>query len=273
MKEEYCTCPQPDGYTVIVKEDKFCHLGCGKPMNLPIVEGSRYCECPYPKWVNSENKCVKCGELIREQEKGRNTLGLIADLTWHRDPKHLLFLLARYKFVAKMLKGKKKVLEVGCGDAFGTRLVLQEVEKITAIDINQTLIDDVLERMGGYWRFHCRNHNIVLKPMDEEFEAAYCLDVIEHIPKEQEESFMFNIARSLKKEGSLIIGTPSIQSQKYTHPDSKKGHVNCKNYDKLKALMLKFFENAFVFSMNDEVVHTGFYPMAHYLLILGVGKK
>lgn len=25
--------------------------------------------------------------------------------------------------------------------------------------------------------------------------------------------------------------------------------------------------------MNDEVVHTGFYPMAHYLIALGAGRK
>jgi hypothetical protein len=36
--------------------------------------------------------------------------------------------------------------------------------------------------------------------------------------------------------------------------------------------MAKFFHHVFIFSMNDEVVHTGFYPMAHYLLALGCGK-
>jgi len=35
----------------------------------------------------------------------------------------------------------------------------------------------------------------------------------------------------------------------------------------------KFFRNIFIFSMNDEVVHTGFHPMAHYLFAIGVGKK
>jgi hypothetical protein len=28
-----------------------------------------------------------------------------------------------------------------------------------------------------------------------------------------------------------------------------------------------------LFSMNDETVHTGFYPMAHYLIALCCGKK
>jgi hypothetical protein len=37
--------------------------------------------------------------------------------------------------------------------------------------------------------------------------------------------------------------------------------------------MAEHFENVFVFSMNDEVVHTGFTPMAHYLLAIGAGRK
>jgi hypothetical protein len=41
----------------------------------------------------------------------------------------------------------------------------------------------------------------------------------------------------------------------------------------LKALLDIYFENSFIFSMNDEVVHLGYYPMAHYLFGVGVGKK
>ena len=37
--------------------------------------------------------------------------------------------------------------------------------------------------------------------------------------------------------------------------------------------MLKYFENVFLFSMNDEVVHTGFSPMAHYLFVICCQKK
>ena len=37
--------------------------------------------------------------------------------------------------------------------------------------------------------------------------------------------------------------------------------------------MQQFFHNVFVFSMNDEVVHTGYFPMAHYLLALGCTLK
>ena len=67
--------------------------------------------------------------LDAAEQRGFESLGLRSSQSWHDDPKHLLFRLARYKFVAKMLAGRERVLEVGCGDAFGTRIVQAEVNR------------------------------------------------------------------------------------------------------------------------------------------------
>ena len=84
---------------------------------------------------------------------------------------------------------------------------------------------------------------------------------------------MKNICASLLPQGICIIGTPNLDAEKYSSPASKEGHVNLKSATTLRELLLKYFHNAFIFSMNDEVVHTGFYPMAHYLFSMGVGVK
>ena len=57
------------------------------------------------------------------EEAGLARFGIMSNQVWHEDPKRLAFLLARYKFVAKMLSGRDKVLEVGYADAFATRIV------------------------------------------------------------------------------------------------------------------------------------------------------
>lgn len=210
---------------------------------------------------------------IRDTE-GLATLGLTTNQVWRDDPRHLLFILARCKFVAKMLSGRQKVLEVGCGDAFGSRIVLQEVGSLTAVDFDEVFISDASARMDERWRFDCRVHDMLSGPVaGGPYDAAYTLDVIEHIPKEDEELFLSNIVKSLAEQGVLIVGTPSLQSQVYASEYSKLGHVNCKDQRQLKDLMLKYFTNVFIFSMNDEVVHTGYYPMAHYLFALCVGKR
>ena len=210
-------------------------------------------------------------ELART--KGLTELGLRANATWEVDPRRLMIVLARYKFVAKILAGKERVLEVGCGDAFGTRIVQQEVLSLCAIDFDPVFVEDVNRRMDNHWKFDCFVHDMLSGPVPGGFDATYSLDVIEHIPAADEDRFIANMARSVTGVGVCLIGTPSLESQTYASSGSKAGHINCKNAKGLRDLMLRQFHEVFIFSMNDEVVHTGFYPMAHYLFALAVGKR
>ncbi len=218
-----------------------------------------------------EPQYQRCLEVL--EQYGRTELGLMTNQVWHDDPRRLAFVLARYKFVAKMFSGLERVLEIGCADAFGTRLVLQEVRALTAVDFDPLFIQDAIARMNPRWRFECRVHDMLEGPVEGPFDGAYALDVIEHIPATAEDVFMANVAGSLTERGVLILGTPSLESQVHASPPSREGHVNCKTGSALKELARRFFHNVFIFSMNDEVVHTGFYPMAHYLLALCVGKR
>ena len=95
--------------------------------------------------------------------------------------------------------------------------------------------------------------------------AVVLVDVIEHIYAEEEDTFLTNIMASLNPTGIAIIGTPNITAEKYSSPNSKIGHINLKDHKGLKEVCQRHFHNVFMFSMNDEVVHTGYAPMAHYI--------
>lgn len=218
-----------------------------------------------------ESQYQTCLEL--KNKIGCARFGLMSNQVWHDDPKRLVFLLSRYKFVAKMLSGKDNVLEIGCADGFASRIVLQEVKKLTIMDFDPIFIKDALDNVDPCWSYTCLVHDPTQEPIQERYDAAYSLDVIEHIPQEQEQTFIGNVVDSLKPNGVLIIGTPSLGSQQYASLPSREGHVNCKDHIMLKELLLRYFHNVFLFSMNDEVVHTGFYPMAHYLLAVCSGIK
>jgi 2-polyprenyl-3-methyl-5-hydroxy-6-metoxy-1,4-benzoquinol methylase len=204
--------------------------------------------------------------LELKAKHGVAQLGLMTNQGWHDDPKRLAFTLARYKFVAKMLAGRKTVLEIGCADAFATRIVQQAVGKVTATDFDPIFIDDVNSRMNPRWPLETLVHDMLSGPIDRQFDAAYALDVLEHIDAAREDDFLRNVAKSLAETGIAIFGMPSLESQTYASAQSKAGHVNCKSGDALKRTLERHFHTVFVFSMNDEVVHTGFYPMANYLI-------
>ena len=206
-------------------------------------------------------------------ERGFERLGLRSSQSWHDDPKHLLFRLARYKFVAKMLSGSEHVLEIGCGDAFGTRLVQQEVKALSATDFDALFVEDVKARMVDRWKFPVFTHDLLAGPIMGKYEGVFALDVLEHIAFENERTFLGNAFAPLTPHGVGIIGMPTLESQVHASPTSRAGHVNCKTMPDLKKLMQTFFHNVFMFSMNDEVVHTGFHRMAHYIFAVGAGRK
>ena len=211
--------------------------------------------------------------LQYRRERGLESFGLMSSQAWHDDPKRLAFTLSRYKFAAKMLAGSEHVLEVGCADAFGTRIVMQEVKKLSATDFDPVFVEDARARMSERWKFDCFVHDMLAGPAPGSFDGMYALDVLEHILPENEQRFLDNMAASLTTHGVMLIGMPSLESQPYASALSKEGHVNCKTMPELKKTMQRLFHNVFMFSMNDEVVHTGYHKMAHYLFAVCCGKR
>lgn len=195
--------------------------------------------------------------------------GGMTGYVWQDDPKRLGIMLARYKWVGKMFAGYSSVLEVGCSDGFGARVVRQHVTSMDACDIDPKAIGEAQRNMSPQWPigFHLHEPG---KPLcaHRAYRGVFALDVIEHIqPGDDEERFL----REMRDAAAVaIIGTPSLESQVYASKLSKLGHVNCRSGEDLKSRLSKLWRNVFLFSMNDEVVHTGFTPMAHYLMALCV---
>ena len=207
------------------------------------------------------------------KKHGVSEFGLMANQSWNEDPKRTLFTLSRYKFVSKMFEGFEDVLEIGCADAFGSRLVLQTVKNFVAVDFDPVFIKDIERRYDKSWPFKYYLNDMLKTPVNGKFNGVFCLDVLEHIKPIDEEKFINNSIYSLKEDGVFIAGMPSIESQKYASKASKEGHVNCKSGDEFKKTMLNYFKNVFLFSMNDEVLHTGYAPMSHYLFVVCTGIK
>ena len=207
-------------------------------------------------------------EIKRKQHKiAKITLSNAISSEWKSDPKHLSFSLSRYKFVSKMLDGYNKVLEVGAGDGFKSDIVFDVVKNLTLCEYKDLHIKDY----QGNAKYII--HDFVKGKLKNSFDGIYAIDVLEHIDKKKENIFIKNILLSLTKNGILIFGMPTIESQKYASKISKIGHINCKNKNSLRKLMLNFFHNVFMFSMNDEVVHTGYDKMSHYIFAVCANKK
>lgn len=213
-----------------------------------------------------------CWQGIEKQ--GPVELGPLLSDTFRHDPRRLGFVLARYKFVAKMLAGAESALEIGCADGFGMRIVLQTVKRVHGIDLDEQFVlwnRRQAEREGLAATFE--SVDLTERAPQGRFAAAYSLDVIEHIEPALEARFLANITSTLEPEGVCIIGTPNVTASAYASPQSEQGHINLKSEKSLRESLAACFRHVFIFGMNDEVLHTGFGPMSHYLLALCTGKR
>src|SRR5258708_3034830 len=98
--------------------------------------------------------------IQRVQSSGRERLGLMTSWAFQDDPKRLAFTFARYKFVAKMLAGCGKALEVGCGDGFISRVVRQEVGDLKGVDFDPALIEDAKSNRSEQWPIEFAWHDM-----------------------------------------------------------------------------------------------------------------
>ncbi|MDR0580839.1 MAG: class I SAM-dependent methyltransferase [Holosporaceae bacterium] len=186
--------------------------------------------------------------------------------------KHFLFSFARYKFVYQMMKNTgENVLELGCNEGFLSMFLADKANNVLGVDFDDRAIDWAKSHYAsGKLSFLRENF---LGKVYGEFDVVVSLDVIEHIEQEKENIYLKTIADNLSDSGFAVIGTPNITASEYMSEGSRLAHVNLYSQERLQKLFLQAFNNVFMFGMNDEVLHTGFAPMCHYIFALACGKK
>ena len=97
------------------------------------------------------------------------------------------------------------------------------------------------------------------------------IDFIEHFYKRDGEKMIIETSSNLLQPGEggmMIIGTPNKYSEAYRSEASKSIHLHEYEPDEIVSLCKKYFGRTLLFSMNDEIVHTGFNKLAWYLFVL-----
>ncbi|MBL94270.1 MAG: hypothetical protein CMF70_03100 [Magnetovibrio sp.] len=189
------------------------------------------------------------------------------------NPKQVCIVASRYKFVSKMLANIESALEIGCGDGFGSCIVAKSVGSLLCTDINEELLADNTVRNTFLKNVEYRYVDFRETSLNKKVDSAFLVDVIEHIFPKEEETFLDNIMASIKDHGVLLIGTPNKAAEQYASEWSKRAHINLKTFEELREIGLKRFHNVFMFGMNDEVLHTGYPEMCHFLWAVCTGPR
>ena len=115
----------------------------------------------------------------------------------------------RYLYATQFAKDKT-ILDIACGEGYGSNLLAQYAKQVVGVDIDPNTIRSA---SGKYIR-----RNIEFKvgsldsfPLHESafFDSVVSFESIEHITEEQQEAFLLEVKQVLKPEGILLISTPN----------------------------------------------------------------
>lgn len=200
-------------------------------------------------------------------------LGHYIGYWFRKTPRRMLYYLSYYKFAAKMIGSGKRLLDIGCNEGMGTWLLHKECGPAHGLDIDPDAIAIAQRNWQEFEGIDFDSADFMTYQADQPYDAIVSFDVIEHILPEKIDLWWNAINHNLTDNGVVILGTPSLTSQQYASEVSKVGHVNVYSAERLEAEMSKHFHHVFMFAANDEVVHTGFMPMAHYMIAVGCKKR
>ena len=122
---------------------------------------------------------------------------------------YLLYL--RHEFIYDWALGRLDaavdLVEVGCGEGYGTNMFAQKVKSVTGLDLNAAAVEHAAGRYGSD---NCKftsydGHRFPFET--ESFDAAVSFQVIEHV--EDDAAFVAEISRVLKRGGTLMMTTPN----------------------------------------------------------------
>ena len=99
-----------------------------------------------PKEILTDKEAYHAGSDFQFSHD-EHPLGAPSSYSLLNDPKHLAFVLSRYKFCSKMLDGRKQVMEFGSGDGIGLPIIAKAVGEVHCVDWDERHISSIRRRL------------------------------------------------------------------------------------------------------------------------------
>jgi SAM-dependent methyltransferase len=124
--------------------------------------------------------------------------GEIAHEHWHR-----------YAFARRYVEGKR-VLDVACGEGYGSALLAGVASAVTGVDIDAAAIAHARASYSALANVRFEEGSAAMLPLpDASIDAVVSFETIEHLPRADQPRMLAEIARVLTQDGVLVMSAPN----------------------------------------------------------------
>lgn len=158
--------------------------------------------------------------------------------------------LHRYRFAKEFVQGKR-VLDMACGEGYGSFILSEDAESVVGVDISPVCVRHASVKYGGE-KLRFIEGSITDVPLEGEglYDVVVCFEALEHV--EAHDELMTEVTRLMKPGGIFIVSTPD-KGVYSDQPDYHNPfHVRELYPDQFRELLAKRFRRVFLYGQRVE---------------------
>jgi ubiquinone/menaquinone biosynthesis C-methylase UbiE len=164
----------------------------GDELNLPIEERDRQMLVP-----DNQDTQMSESAFTGERFLPRQTDPLLALEHYHR-----------YCFASRFAKNRR-VLDVACGEGYGSACLAQWADEVVGIDIDPTTIEHANRKYAAVQNLAFKVGRCEAINEDREsFDLVVSYETIEHLEEDSQDELLKSVRRILRQDGLFIVSSP-----------------------------------------------------------------
>jgi len=149
----------------------------------------------------------------------------------------------RYHFASRFARNRK-VLDIGCGEGYGSAFLARHASEVTGIDLDPATIDHARKEYAlisnlSFETVKCEEMRIA----DCSIDLAVSFELLEHLDSDSQSGFLQNVQRILKQDGLFIVSSPERNEYAATYQARNEYHRHEMTLPELKAFLSRYFEH------------------------------